>query len=229
LIGPHLNYFESVLAGFAHHHAALHNQTAGLAAPEAIPTVDLLDVLGRIDEDRYPAQVAWLRAQMSGPGPDVLCHGGYEPRCVSGPGPDTWDTVGGPGHGLEIANWRNAAVAEREYDVGLTLMAFWVAPMFVDHRALRAQFKMIRNKLASRYLRSYADFGQLDDPKVAFWQAFHAQRVIAQLNGAYAHERSPFLAPAHGDVPKGLEKELARLFRIVSARERRAGQVGASA
>jgi SAM-dependent methyltransferase len=229
LIGPHLNYFESVLAGFAHHHASLHNQTAGLAAPEAIPTVDLLDVLGRIDEDRYPAQVAWLRAQMSGPGPDVLCHGGYEPRCVSGPGPDTWDTVGGPGHGLEIANWRNAAVAEREYDVGLTLMAFWVAPMFVDHRALRAQFKMIRNKLASRYLRSYADFGQLDDRKVAFWQAFHAQRVIAQLNGAYAHERSPFLPPAHGDVPKGLEKELARLFRIVSARERRAGQVGASA
>ena len=185
-------------------------------------------MLGRIDEARYPDQVAWLRDQASTPGPDVLCHGGYEPRCVSGPGPDTWDTFGGPGQGLTIANWRHAAVAEREYDVGLTLMAFWVAPMFVDHRALRAQFKMIRNKLASRYLRSYADHGPLDDRKVAFWQAFHAQRVVAQLNGAYATEGSPFLPPADGDVPKGLEKELARLFRIVTARERRAGELGAS-
>jgi SAM-dependent methyltransferase len=229
LIGPHLNYFDSVLAGFAQHHATLHNQTAGIAAPDAVPQVDALDVLGRIDAGRYPAQVAWLREQASAPGPAVLCHGGYEPRCVSGPGPDTWDTYGGPGQGLTVANWRHATVAEREYDVGLTLMAFWVAPMFVDHRALRAQFKMIRNKLASRYLRSYADHGPLDDRKVAFWQAFHAQRVVAQLQRAYATEGSPFLPPAHGDVPKGLEKELARLFRIVTARERRAGGVGAPA
>ncbi len=228
LIGPHLNYFDSVLAGFAQHHATLHSRTAGIIAPEAVPTVDVLDVLGRIDADRYPAQVTWLRSQLSDPGQPVLCHGGYEPRCVSGPGPDTWDTYGGPGQGLTIANWRHAAVAEREYDVGLTLMAFWVAPMFVDHRALRAQFKMIRNKLASRYLRSYADHGTLDDRKVAFWQAFHAQRVVAQLNGAYAEQGSPFAPPAEGDVPKGLEKELARLFRIVTARERRNGQVGAA-
>lgn len=228
LIGRHLNYFDSVLAGFAQHHATLHNRTAGIVAPEAVPTVDVLDVLGRIDADRYAAQVAWLRSQLSDPGQPVLCHGGYEPRCVSGPGPDTWDTHGGPGQGLTVVNWRHAAVAEREYDVGLTLMAFWVAPMFVDHRALRAQFKMIRNKLASRYLRSYADHGTLDGRKVAFWQAFHAQRVVAQLNGAYAGEGSPFLPPADGDVPKGLEKELARLFRIVTARERREGAVGAA-
>lgn len=227
LIGPHLNYFDSVLAGFARHHATLHNQTAGAAAPEAVPTVDVDDVLGRFDAARDHDRLAWLRAQASAPGPGVLCHGGYEPRCVSGPGPDTWDTFGGPGQGLTIGNWRHAAVAEREYDVGLTLMAFWVAPMFVDHRALRAQFKMIRNKLASRYLRSYADHGPLDGRKVAFWQAFHAQRVVAQLNGAYATEGSPFLPPAAGDVPEGLEKELARLFRTVTARERRAGELGA--
>jgi hypothetical protein len=120
-----------------------------------------------------------------------------------------------------VSNWRNAVVAEREFDVGLTLMAFWVAPMYVEHRALRAQFKMIRNKLASRYLRSYADHGPLDAGRVAFWQAFHAQRLVAQINGAYEGTGSPFLPVDPAVLPKGVEKELARLFRIVSARERR--------
>jgi hypothetical protein len=213
LIGRDFGRFDELLAGFAAHHAALHTRTLGATLDGLIPLVaDPRAELARIDASRYGRQVAWLEANVQASGPLVLCHGGFEPMCV-------WGT--GEGRDLTVANWRNAVLAERELDMGLTLLTFWVAPMFVPHRAIRAQFKMIRNKLAGRYLRSYADHGEFDKQKVAWWQAFHAVRSLAQLDGAYAGAGSAFREPDHRDLPKGLEKELDRLFRIVTARERR--------
>jgi hypothetical protein len=119
------------------------------------------------------------------------------------------------------ANWFGAIRAEREYDVGLTLVTFWVAPLFIEHRPARAPLRMMRNNLASSYRRAYSEVAALDRPRLGFWQAFHTVRGMAAVADAYELPPSPYRRMDHDALPKGLAKELRRLYRMVTAKAQR--------
>jgi aminoglycoside phosphotransferase (APT) family kinase protein len=239
LLPANLAHLEELFAGFARHQAALHDRTEAPGRPErdvddpeppdldrrrtALPRLDLAAEMDRIDAGRFAAELGWLRAHAPEPGPEVVCHGAYEMNAVHGPGPEAWDRWGGPGRGLTVTNWFNAVRAEREYDVGLTLVTFWVAPLFVEHRPARAPLRMMRNNLASSYRRAYREVAALDPVRLSFWQAFHAVRGMAEAAGAYRSPRSAFRRTDPDVLPKGLGKELARLHRMVTARAERGG------
>ena len=217
LIGRYLQQSDDLLVGFANHHADLHDRTAG-APPAGIPVIDPTAEVERIDVTRYAPTVAWLRAHAPEPAdPEraVLCHGGYQPLCVYGPGPDTWGDHGGPGGGLTATNWCGAVVAEREYDVAFTLVAFWSAPFFAPSRAERTAVKMIRNTLATTYRQAYGRRVALDPERLAFWQAFHAQRGVARLDGAFDATGSPYAVTDRGPLPAPLRDQLVRYVDLV--------------
>ncbi len=213
LIGYNLGQSNELLAGFAHHHAAI----GDLAVPDdlPVPRLSLPDELARIDRTRFGDQLAWLEAHApTTTGPEVLCHGGYQPLCVTGPGPETWDAVGGPGHGLSVTNWSGAVLAEREVDVAFTLVAFWFAPHFAPNRSERTAIKMIRNTLSNSYKLAYAEAAALDGERLRYWQAFHSVRGMARVAGAYDTTGSPFAAGDRGPLPEVLGPELDRYFRM---------------
>ena len=222
VIGRNLNDSDALLVGFAEHHADLHDRTAG-APPAWVPVVDAAAEIERLDVTRDPQSLAWLRAHVPAPaggdgGADaVLCHGGYQPLCVHSPGPDAWDAHGGPGRRLTVTNWCGAVVAEREYDVAFTLVAFWSAPFFAPSRAERTAVKMIRNTLANTYRQAYLRRYPLDPERLAFWQAFHALRGVARLDGAYDATGSPYAAADRGPLPAPLRDQLARYAALVMA------------
>lgn len=214
LIGFNLHHSGDLLGGFAHHHAAIHDLPGTGDVSGDLPTIVLADELDRIDAGRFGEQLAWLRDRVPDPAPAVLCHGGYQPMCVTGPGPDTWDAVGGPGHGLSVVNWCGAVRAEREFDVAFTLVAFWFAPHFAPNRSERTAIKMIRNTLSNTYKLAYEEASPLDGDRLRFWQAFHAVRGMARVAGAYDTDGSPFAAGDRGPLPAVLGPELDRYFRM---------------
>jgi len=204
---------EHLLGGFADRHVELHERTAG-TRPPGVPVID-----PAVEVDHLPGPVAWLRAHQPPPaGADraVLCHGGYEPRCVHSPGPGAWDEHGGPGRGLTITNWCGAVVAEPEYDVAFTLVAFWSAPFFAPSRSERTTAKMIRNTLANGYRQAYRRRRPLDAERLAFWQVFHARRGVARLDGAYDSTGSPFAVIDRGPLPALLRAQLARYADLIT-------------
>ena len=200
--------------GFAAHHDAIHRLPVDdLEAATAIPRIDAATEVGRIDADRYPAERAWLDDHLPAPGTAVLCHGGYQPLAVFGPPADQWPDHGGPGHGLTVVNWSNCVLAEPELDMAFTLVAFWSAPFFAPNRSERTAIKMIRNTLLNTYKQGYTARRQVDPDRLRFWQAFHALRGMARIDGAYDHDGSPFAAADRGAVPTDLGPELHRHFR----------------
>jgi hypothetical protein len=212
LIGYNLHQSGELLDGFAHHHAAI--GSLPVRDLEGVPTIAVADELARIDRAQFGEQLDWLEARIPGPGPLVLCHGGYQPLCVSGPGPEGWDAVGGPGHGLSATNWGGAVLAEREFDVAFTLVAFWFAPHFAPNRSERTAIKMIRNTLSNTYKLAYEEAVPLDGDRLRFWQAFHAVRGMARVAAAYDTEGSPFATGDRGPLPGVLGPELGRYFRM---------------
>lgn len=219
LIGYNLHQSGELLTGFARHHAAIgdlviQGVSGGDPGDSPIPVVDVAAELARIDRGRFGDQLAWLEARVPEPGPLVLCHGGYQPLCVSGPGPEGWDAVGGPGHGLAATNWGGAVLGERELDVAFTLVAFWFAPHFAPNRSERTAIKMIRNTLSNSYKLAYEEAALLDGDRLRFWQAFHAVRGMARVAGAYDTAGSPFATGDRGPLPAVLGPELDRYFRM---------------
>jgi hypothetical protein len=214
LIGFNLHHANDLLDGFAAHHDAIHRlDIDDLVADGSVPVIDAQAEVGRIDAARYPAERAWLDEHVPASTTPVLCHGGYQPLAVFGPPADAWPDHGGPGKDLTVVNWCAAALAEPEYDVAFTLVAFWSAPFFAPNRSERTAIKMIRNTLLSTYKQGYAARRTVDPDRLRFWQAFHALRGIARLEGAYDHEGSPFAAADRGAVPVDLGPELHRHFR----------------
>lgn len=214
LIGYNLGQSEALLGGFATNHAAVHDGVDVAELAGAVPTVSLEDELARIDAGRFGEEVAWLAEHAPEPAAPVLCHGGYQPLCVSGPEPDRWDEVGGPGRGLHTRNWCGAVLAERELDVAFTLVAFWFAPHFAPNRSERTAIKMIRNTLSNSYKLAYAGAAPVDGGRLRFWQAFHAVRGMARVAGAYDGVGSPFAVVDRGPLPAVLGEELSRYFRM---------------
>jgi len=213
LIGYNLKYADDLLGGFARAHATLHEcDPHGL--DEVVPVLSVADELARIDGTRFGVELAWLRAQTLPPTRLVLCHGGYQPMCVSGPPPGRWEDTGGPGSGLVAGNWNGALLAPREYDIAMTLTAFWMAPFFAPNRSERTAFKLIRNTLSNRYRLEYAAVAPFDAGALRFWLGFHALRGMARLADAYDYDGSRFAAPERGGLPSVIAPELGRLFKM---------------
>jgi len=214
LIGFNLHHSTELLDGFAAHHDAIHRLPIDdLLDHSAIPVIDAPTEVARIDADRYPAERAWLDEHVAPSGTPVLCHGGYQPLAVFGPPAEAWPDHGGPGHGLTVVNWAGAVLAEPELDMAFTLVAFWSAPFFAPNRSERTAIKMIRNTLLSTYKQGYTARRQIDPDRLRFWQAFHALRGMARIDGAYDADGSPFAAADRGAVPTDLGPELHRHFR----------------
>jgi hypothetical protein len=214
LIGFNLHHSNELLDGFAAHRDAIHRLPVDdLLVGGAVPRIDARTEVARIDADRYPAERAWLDDHIPAPVPLVLAHGGYQPLAVFGPPPEAWPEHGGPGRGLTVVNWCAAALAEPEYDMAFTLVAFWSAPFFAPNRSERTAIKMIRNTLLNTYKQGCTARREVDADRLRFWQAFHALRGMARLDGAYDTEGSPFAASDRGAVPLDLGPELHRHFR----------------
>lgn len=214
LIGFNLHHSDALLRGFAAHHDAIHRlPVTALGAGAPIPTISARDELARIDADRYAGEVAWLDEHVPAPAPLVLAHGGYQPLAVYGPRPAEWPDHGGPGRGLTVTNWCGAVLAEPEFDVAFTLVAFWSAPFFAPNRSERTAIKMIRTTLLNTYKQGYTAERPIDPDRLRFWQAFHALRGLARMTGAYDHDGSPFAPQDRGELPDDLEPELARHVR----------------
>jgi hypothetical protein len=214
LVEDNLRRSDELINGFARHHAALHDfDPDGLES--CVPVLSVADELQRVDEDRFGAHVDWLRAHTHPSARIALCHGTYQPFCISGPPSDQWDEVGGPGGGLTISNWCGAILAEREFDVGYTLVALWMLPSFAKTRPHRTAMKMIRNTISNRYRVEYSSVAPLDLERLRFWQAFHALLGMARLGGAYDDDGSPFAAPHRAPLAAAMGPELDRLLTML--------------
>jgi hypothetical protein len=215
LVEDNLRYSDELVDGFARHHAAFHDiDPQGLES--CVPVLSIAEELERIDERRFGAHVDWLRTHARSSARRKLCHGAYQPFCVSGPPAERWDEIGGPGSNLTTSNWCGAILAEREFDVGYTLVSLWMLPSFAKSRHERTAMKMIRNTVSNRYRLEYSTVAPLDFERLRFWQAFHALLGVARLAGAYDDEGSPFAAPHRAPLPAAMRPELDRLFTMVS-------------
>jgi hypothetical protein len=213
LIRANLRYNNELITGCARAHAALHDLDSR-ELESSVPVLSIGDELERIDNRRFGARVDWLRANAPRPARRALCHGGYVPFCASGPASDAWEEVGGPGGGLVISNWCGAILAERECDVGHTLVALWMLPSFAKTRADRTMMKMVRNVVTNGYRVGYSEAAPLDLDRLRFWQAFHALHALARLEGAYDASGSPFAAPERAPLPASMAPELDRMFTM---------------
>jgi Phosphotransferase enzyme family len=214
LIGFNLHQSDDLLRGFAAFHDAIHRLPVGDLGPRhPVPVIVAADEVARIDAALFPAEHRWLEEHLPPPAPAVLCHGGFQPLCVYGPPPSAWADHGGPGRDLTATNWSGAVLAEPEFDVAYTLVAFWVSPLFAKNRAERTAIKMIRTALLNTYKLGYTAQREIDPDRTRFWQAFHALRGLARLEGAYDGGGSPFASQDRGPLPDGLATELHRHFR----------------
>jgi hypothetical protein len=218
LIGFNLHHSDDLLKGFAAHHDTIHRlPLSELPADCAIPRLEAAAEVDRIDRRRYPIERRWLDEHLPAAAGELsLCHGGYQPLCVSGPPAADWAAHGGPGKGLRVANWSRAVLAEPEFDVAFTLVAFWSAPFFAKNRAERTAIKMIRNTLLNTYRQGYGALRQVDADRLNFWRAFHALRGMARLDGAYDGTGSAFETQDRGPLPDELGPELARYFQQIT-------------
>jgi hypothetical protein len=152
---------------------------------------DELDADDRIGSVHAKA-LTWLRDRQPEPGEPVLCHGAYQPGLVTGD-----PAIGEP---LIVRGWRDAVLAEPEYDVAFSTMAFWAAPYYTATRSERAGMKMIRDMLTNVYRGGYEHERPFDDGRVRFWQVFHVLRASVDPS-----------APA--DLGPALAKHLKKLTR----------------
>jgi hypothetical protein len=211
LIGRNLHQSEALMHGFAEEHAAIHRLPIG-DCPR-VPAITAAVEVERIDSGRFPAERRWLEEHLPDSGAPALCHGGYQPGCVYGPPRTAWAEHGGPGRDLIVSNWCGAVLAEREFDVAFTYVAFWSSPFFAKTRSDRTAMKMIRNSLLTAYTRGYPGYDELDPERVRFWRVFHVVRGMARLDRSYRAEGSPFEPQDRGSLPAELRPELERYAR----------------
>lgn len=165
----------------------------------AVPVLDLDAQIDALGPD-LAAESAWLRAHRPQPSPaatPVLCHGGLTPL-VAG-------VAGGDRSRLVIRNWSDAVLAEPAYDLGWSLLSFWIAPFFANTRSERRGMIMIRDGLANLFRTGYEADRAIEKDRVRYWQAFHAAR------GAARAQADPGSMP--DEVGPNLRKRFAKLTR----------------
>jgi hypothetical protein len=143
-------------------------------------------------EAAHAKELAWLASRQPPPGEPVLCHGAYQPGLVTGD-----PALGEP---LVVRGWADVVLAEPEYDVAFSTMAFWAAPYYTATRSERAGMKMIRDMLTNVYRGGYEHERSFDADRVRFWQVFHVVRASVDPT-----------APA--DLGPALAKHLKKLTR----------------
>jgi aminoglycoside phosphotransferase (APT) family kinase protein len=172
LLGINPSRTGELLGLFGTTQAALHELPCGAACAEGIipvvtSAVDVLAADTRV-EDRYGRELSWLADHQPEPAAPVLCHGRYQPGIATGD-PECGEPV-------VVRDWSGAVLAEPEYDVAYTVMAFWAAPFYTATRSERAGMKMIRDMITNVYRGSYEGQHETDADRVRFWQVFHGVR-----------------------------------------------------
>ena len=157
LIGFNLHHSNELLDGFAAHHDAIHRLPVDdLLAGGAVPRIDAATELARIDADPLPGRAGLARRARARAARRRCCAtAATSPSPSSVRRPTRGPTTAGPGQGLTVVNWCAAVLAEPEYDMAFTLVAFWSAPFFAPNRSERTAIKMIRNTLLNTYKQGY--------------------------------------------------------------------------
>lgn len=174
-------------------HAALH--AVDVADVAGLPPLDVAAVLAGLPPD-LANERAWLEAHRPSDAASVVCHGGLTPMEVRQVPHD---------ERLLVRNWSAAVAAEPSYDLGRTMLSFWIAPFFAKTRSERRGMTMIRDGLANLYRTAYAERIPVDEARLNYWQAFHAVVGIADAAAR------PGVLPE--DVGPNLRKRFIRLSR----------------
>jgi aminoglycoside phosphotransferase (APT) family kinase protein len=113
----------------------------------------------------------------------VVCHGDFHPLNVMV-----------DGDAAAVIDWTDAGLGPREADVARTVLLLNVAAVAADGRLERAALKVAGPRLAHRYRRGYERGEQLDEGRMASWDALHALHGWAQIEmlhaGGFAAESS---------------------------------------
>jgi aminoglycoside phosphotransferase (APT) family kinase protein len=163
-----------LLTRFGAIQAALHevkvpSESTGGSLREVTSPVDELAGDDRV-ETNHGRELAWLARQPTATAGDaVLCHGAFQPGLVTGD-----PALGEP---LVVRNWGEAVLAEPEYDIAYSTLAFWAAPYYTGTRSERAGMKMIRDMLTNVYRGGYEHERPFDAGRVRVWQVFHGLRA----------------------------------------------------
>ena len=162
-------------------------------------------MLNGIADGHFAAELESLRSDERGGGPHVVCHGGFQLSAVR---LDPGDPAG-----ALVANWSNARLAEREYDVAQTLLTFWSLPYLAAGRARRRALRAVRDALIEGYRSAYESCSPLDPDRMRYWEAFHALAWSARMaadDGAPAAD--PWDPTAVISFRESYRKDLTRRF-----------------
>jgi aminoglycoside phosphotransferase (APT) family kinase protein len=135
-------------------------------------------------------------------GAPVVCHGDFQPSAVR---VDPGDI-----RGAVVTNWSSARLAEREYDVALTMLMFWSAPYLAPGRGQRKMLKTVREMLIEGYRAAYERHAPLDGERLRHWGAFHALAWQARLVDPPAGRPDPWDPAALVTFPDAYRRDLAR-------------------
>jgi aminoglycoside phosphotransferase (APT) family kinase protein len=189
-------------------HARIHAvpaDTAAIAATSvASPFEELaLDsALASTPAEGIAPQIESLRSGARGPGAPVVCHGDFQPSAVRVDPGDLGGAV--------VTNWSSARLAEREYDVALTILMFWSAPYLAPGRGQRKMLKTVREMLIEGYRASYERHAPLDGERLRYWGAFHALVWQARLAAPPPDDPDPWDPAALVTFPDAYRRDLGR-------------------
>jgi Phosphotransferase enzyme family len=190
-------------------HARIHALPAGgvpAGGVPAVPTASPLDDLDRTlasvpGGDRFAPQLDVLR-RGAGDGTHVVCHGDFQPSAVR---VDPGDVAG-----AVVTNWSSARLAEREYDVALTILMFWSAPYLAPGRGQRKLLKTVREMLIDGYRAAYERHATLSDERLRHWGAFHALAWQVRMAAPPPAHPDPWDPTGLVSFPDGYRRDLAR-------------------
>jgi hypothetical protein len=112
--------------------------------------------------------------------------------------------------GAVVTNWSSARLAEREYDVALTILMFWSAPYLAPGRGQRKMLKTVREMLIEGYRAAYERHAHLDGERLRYWGAFHALAWQARLATPPPDRPDPWDPAALVTFPDAYRRDLAR-------------------
>jgi aminoglycoside phosphotransferase len=190
-------------------HASVHAvpaDTAAVAAASVTSPFEELELDAALastpEGEGIASQIERLRGSARGGGAPVVCHGDFQPSAVRVDPGDLGGAV--------VTNWSSARLAEREYDVALTILMFWSAPYLAPGRGQRKMLKTVREMLIEGYRAAYERRAPLDGERLRYWGAFHALAWQARLAAPAPDHPDPWDPAALVTFPDAYRRDLAR-------------------
>jgi aminoglycoside phosphotransferase (APT) family kinase protein len=112
----------------------------------------------------------WFQQHAGAPHDEVVCHGDLHPFNL---------LVTADGH-VTVLDWSNANLSARELDIGFTAALLRCAPIRVP-RAFRGAIRRITNRLAERFITTYATHTPLDHQLRQNFEALQYARCLAEV------------------------------------------------